>query len=361
MNTNGMRVRPMINHRAAVAGARLIVQPFALAQETWQRALATLPGSTLYHRPRWLSVLSRSYGLRLWLAVLERDAELLAACVLAQSRKPFATGRFIALPFSDSCPPLARDDDAMGELLRQMALDETLGRGCEVRGVGAPQPWQTSHCFASWTLDLARPIAEIERHYERDVRRKLRRAQEAGVTIESGTDASIVKRFHALQVETRQRLGLPAQPLRFFKLVHEIFSASGDLEVWIASHRGLDLAGYFLLRDHDCVHYKWGARRLIEPSSANHLLTHATLEHLAGDASLVDLGRCDMRNSGLSRFKREWGAEPHPLPYSFFPLAPSYVSSEVLSGSRRALSSVWRHLPVPAARILGSALYGYLA
>jgi hypothetical protein len=351
----------MINQHAAVAGARFAVQPFALAQETWRRALATLPGSTLYHRPRWLSVLSRSYGLRLWLAVLERDAELLAACVLAQSRKPFGTGRFIALPFSDSCPPLARDGDAMDEMLRQMALDETLGRGCEVRGVGAPRPWQTSNFFAIWTLELARPMAEIERHYGRGVRRKLRQAGEAGVTIESGADAALVKRFHTLQVETRLRLGLPAQPLRFFKLIHEIFGATGDMEVWIASHRGRDLAGSFLLREGDCVHYKWSARRLLEPSSANHLLTHATIEHLAGRARLVDLGRCDVRNSGLSRFKREWGAEPHPLPYSFFPLAPSHVSSEVLSGPRRAMSNLWRHLPVPAARILGSALYGYFA
>ncbi len=361
MNVHGVPLGSMINHRGPMAGARLAVQPFALAEETWQRAIATLPGSSLYHRPRWLSLLSRTYGLRLWVAALERDAEVLAACVLAQSRKPFGAGRFIALPFSDSCSPLARDGDAMDELLWQMTLHEELGRGCEVRGVGAPRPWQTSNFFAGWTLDLARPIAEIERRYERDIRRKLRRAQEAGVTIESGAGAAMVKRFHELQVETRLRLGLPAQPLRFFMLVHEIFGATGDSEVWIASHRGRDLAGYFLLRDNDCVHYKWGARRLVEPSSANHLLTHATIEHLASRAGLADLGRCDVRNSGLSRFKREWGADRHPLPYSFFPLAPSHVSSEVLSGRRRVMSNLWRHLPVPAARILGAALYGYLA
>jgi hypothetical protein len=361
MNAHGMSSGSMISEREPIAAARLEVWPYAAARETWHRVIATLPGATLYHDPRWLSLLSRAYGLRLWLVTLERDAEMLAACVLAQSRRPFGSGRFIALPFSDSCPPLAQDDDAMDELLWQMALHEHFGRGCEVRGVNAPQPWLSSNCFAGWTLDLARPIADIERHYQRDVRRKMRRAQEAGVTIESGADAAMVKRFHDLQVETRLRLGLPAQPLRFFMLAHEIFNASGDLEVWIATHRGRDLAGAVLLRHHDCVHYKWGARRLVEPSSANYLLIHTTIAHLAGRARLADLGRCDTRNSGLSRFKRDWGAAPYPLSYSFFPFAPRDLSSEVLSGPRRALSNLWRHLPVPAARILGAALYGYLA
>jgi len=298
--------------------------------------------------------------LRLSVATLERDSELMAACVLAQSRKPFRNGHFISLPFSDTCPPLASDSDAMNDLLWEMASHRTLGRGCEVRGVDAPQPWRTSNFFVGWTLNLERSIDELRRGYGHNVWRKVRRANDDGVTVETGADASMVRRFHALQVETRSRLGLPAQPLGFFMLAHEIFAPAGDLEIGIASHRGRDLATSFLLRDNDCVHFKWGARRLEGPSSANHLLAHATFERWIGRVRFADLGRTDVRNQGLGFFKRECGAHAHPLPYSFFPFAPAQVGSEVLSGARRAMSSVWRHLPLPAARILGAALYGYL-
>jgi hypothetical protein len=90
-------------------------------------------------------------------------------------------------------------------------------------------------------------------------------------------------------------------------------------------------------------------------------LIWSAIERHAGVSRELNLGRTDARNSGLVRFKKEAGAEPAPLPYSFYPVAPTQVSAEVLSGPMLLMSRVWRRLPTPAARALGSALYRFMA
>lgn len=97
------------------------------------------------------------------------------------------------------------------------------------------------------------------------------------------------------------------------------------------------------------------------PAGINHLLFWSLIEEFAGKAASLDLGRADIRNEGLSRFKRELGATSEPLPYAFFPKGPHHASAEVLNGPRKILSRIWRRLPLPATRALGAAFYGYLA
>ena len=85
------------------------------------------------------------------------------------------------------------------------------------------------------------------------------------------------------------------------------------------------------------------------------------IEAHAGQARSIDFGRCDMRNQGLVRSKADLGCVPRPLPYAFFPKAPRNISSEVLSGPAKILSAVWKRLPLPVTRVLGEALYRYMA
>lgn len=342
--------------------SRLILQPLFEAPELWEEALRRFPGVTLYHRTPWLALLRRAYGLEPWVAALKRGGELAAACVFARSRNPLSRIRHVSLPFSDDSPPLAADDEAMADFLDALARSEVARRGCELRGVDAPPPWRNVECFALWRLDVKRSAEAIERAADRDFRRKVRRGMQAdNLKIESGCGDDLVRRFYRLQLETRRRLGVPSQPLRFFRLARQIFAPSESFRVWLVAEGGRDIAGAVHLRDGDVVYRKWAGRRLHGRSAAPHLLFWREIESLVGDAAIFDLGRADVRNQGLTRSKKETGAAPRPLRYAFLPDAPGNVSSEVLTGAQRVFASVWRRLPLPVARLLGGALYGYLA
>lgn len=341
------------------ATAGLSVEPYVRASETWREWLACSPRAGLYHGERWLELLRRTYRMRLSLAQMELPREgQRAACVLAHPRALFSK-RAVALPFSDYAPPLATGAHAQAALLAELANGE-LGQ-VELRGQTAPPPWQVSSTFALWSLDLRRPFAQVRAGLATNFRRNLKRAARALAHVEYGAEPALLARFHALHGEARRRHGLPAPPARFFRALGELFAPAGELEVWIASRAGRDLAGVVLLRAGGRLYYKWGARAAGDTFGTSHLLLWQVIERAAGQCEVLDLGRADIRNAGLNRFKAELGAQAEPLPYAFVPRVPRHPSAEHLSGLGLLLSRIWKRLPPPLARALGGAIYGLLS
>jgi Acetyltransferase (GNAT) domain len=337
------------------------LRPFTDCLPIWQHLLAGSAGATLYHRISWIELVFRSYHLPIWMASLRRDGVVVSGCILARSRNPF-TSRLVSLPFSDNCPPLMLDGETPQPLLDVLAAQSSPATAYEIRGGSAAAwPWHTVECFVTWRLDLTGSLSSMESALDANFRRNLRRASQQDVKIERGNGTDFARRFYALQLAARRHLGLPPQPRRFFELMQEIFAPEGNLEIWIAGQDGRDLAGAVFIRDGGIIYYKWGARRPGAPSSANHLLFWNAIEEFTTSATACDLGRTDVRNAGLMRFKKALGATAIPLPYSYYPHAPGRVSSEVLTGSRKILAGIWKRLPIPLTEVLGGSLYGFLA
>jgi hypothetical protein len=337
----------------------LQILPLERARDAWDALAGSHPDATLYHRGPWLEVLRRAFGVRPSVAMLGDADSTLAACILAPGGNPIRRS-LISLPYSDFCPPLAVDDSARDSLLTGLAA--TLSRSrLEIRGAAAPGPWQVLDHFQRWTLDLSQPFQALERAADREVRRHLRRAREAGVSIDCSSSPEAIESFFRLQLESRRRLGVPSQPRKFFRLVQEVFAKLSSIEVWFALHQGVRIAGVVVLRDGETLHAKWSARAAGGPDGASHLIFMSIAEMYAQRARALDFGRTDSRNRGLSRFKKELGAQAHPLPYSYLPNVPSVASAESLTGPWQTASRVWRTLPLPLARILSNMTYRYLA
>jgi len=343
------------------AHAFVTIRPIEECRSAWRELTDHSPRASLYHSFEWQRVLNRAYGLKFHVALLDNAGRLAAGALFAPASRPFSS-RLIALPFSDYCPPLSVDG-ALAEktLLRELVANSRSTGHFEIHGVSASAPWQIVDCFAHWTLDLQRPFAAIEKSMDRNFKRQTRRATESGVTVETGSSEAHAKRFYLLHLETRRRLGLPAPPWRFFRLVQEIFSERDRFEVYLAAADGKDVAAAVLLKDGSRLHCKWSARCANPPLGATHLLFSQFCEQYAGSFGTLDLGRTDVRNQGLNRFKRELGAVSNPLPYAFYPAASSLVSSEHTGGVAGIVSNVWRNLPMPIARVIGGAAYKYLS
>lgn len=336
------------------------MRPWVRGPQPWTSLATPGNGATLSHDDRWLRLLQRAYGFKIAVATVSDGCEPAAACVLARSNNPL-NPRVIGLPFSDSCPPLAIDQSASAELAGSLLEQRMWRGGFELRGIALPAPWQVVDCFAQWSLDLRQSAAQLERRCAAHFRKKARRAAESGLSVQCGSSLEELYGFYGLMLQTRSRQGVPVQPLRFFKLVRELFSPGGDFEIWSVHQRGRLLACGIILRAFGTLHYKWSARSIDGDSGASHLLCRSVIEKHAGAAVSFNLGRTDVRNAGLVRFKKEAGAEAAALPYSFYPNAPKQVSAEVLSGTALVLSQVWRRLPLRATRVLSSALYRYMA
>lgn len=346
-----------VREMALEPGLRIL--PLESARADWDALAESHPEATLYHRGPWLEVLSRAFGVRPSLAIIGDSSSTLAACLLARGCNPLRRG-LISMPFSDFCPPLAVDDLARDALMAGLAGMAGQSR-LEMRGFAGFYPWHVLYHFQRWTLDLSRPFQAIERAADREVRRHMRRARTSGVSIDCSRSVDAIETFFRLQLESRRRLGVPSQPLKFFRLVHEVFAKLDSIEVWFALHQGKRIAAVVVLRDGDVLHAKWSARSAGSPDGASHLIFMSIAEQHALRARALDFGRTDSRNHGLTRFKRELGATASDLPYSYFPQMPSVTSAENLTGVWQTASRVWRNLPLPVARVLNNVTYRYLA
>jgi hypothetical protein len=337
---------------------RAALLPFASARERWRNLVKSSPRASLYHSERWIDLLSQVYNLCFDVAQIDGADGRRAACVFARSRSNPLRRRMVALPFSDNCPPLG-EPDACAKLLGALASMQPRLGAMEVRGIAATNPWTTLHHFGLWTLNLQANPRILERGLSVNFRRNVKKALRQTIRIERGLSVDLIKRFYRLNLESRSRLGLPAQPLRFFRAVGALFRA--DADIWIASSAGRDLATVFLLSDGPRLYSKWIARGNSEVPGVGHLLLWSIIEASAGRFDEFDLGRTDQRNHGLVRFKQEMGARAVTLPSSFLPCTPRLNSSEYLSGASLVLSCLWKRLPLPLARVIGGAIYGLLS
>lgn len=341
-------------------GAELRFAPFATGGEQWLKFAERIPGVTLYHRRPWLDLLRAAHGIKLQVATLKYDSEPVAGCLFARPARPLAR-RLISLPDSERCGPLATDEESRDAFLRALASYPQARGGFEIHGVtGPPPPWETVDTFAQWNVEMQRPVEKLHQALDRDVRRNVRHASEAGISVDRGNSLEHLRRFYRLHLDTRRRLGVPPRPFRYFKLLHQVFSPSGALSVWIAHLRDSDLAGLLLLLDGDTLYAKMNARSIDCPNGANHLMFVSAMDEFAGRVRNWDLGRVDIRNRGLREFKKRLGATSTPLPYAYFPRVPRNISSEVLTGPAQILSQAWRRLPLWTTRVLGTVVYGFL-
>ncbi len=152
---------------------------------------------------------------------------------------------------------------------------------------------------------------------------------------------------------------MPPRPFSYLKAMHRIYSPDGSLSVWMATRKGRDLAGLLVLRDGNALYAKSNARSADCPNGANHLVFVEVMDRFAGSVDTWHLGRVDVRNRGLSEFKRRLGAVPAPLPYAYLPHPPRNISSEVPQGALRLVSQAVRRLPLWTTRVLGAVVYGF--
>ena len=133
---------------------RFTVRRWDSHREAWNNLTNADNGATLYHDERWLQALEQAYGFEIVIAAIA-DGCASAACLLARTKNPFKP-RLVALPFSDTCAPLASDPSAIPPLLEAISARASARGGCELRGIAAPPPWQRVDCFDEWMVGSPR-------------------------------------------------------------------------------------------------------------------------------------------------------------------------------------------------------------
>jgi lipid II:glycine glycyltransferase (peptidoglycan interpeptide bridge formation enzyme) len=197
---------------------------------------------------------------------------------------------------------------------------------------------------------------------ESSVRRAIRKAEKAGVTVEILQSVEAVRIFYSLQCQTRKRHGLPPQPFSFFLNIHRYILSQDMGRVVLARYHGRPIAASVYVNLGDRAIYKYGAsdEAFQDLRGSNLVMWTAIKEYVRRGAKHLDLGRTSIGNEGLRKFKLGWGAEEHKIEYVKFDMRKNEFVADVDETSGWH-TRVFRRMPGFLSRAVGAVLYKHWA
>jgi CelD/BcsL family acetyltransferase involved in cellulose biosynthesis len=332
----------------------------------WGEFVARHPDATAFHHPGWARLVADCYGFRCF-ALVTRDAtgDVRAGLPLVEVRRLRGGTKWVSLPYTDYCPPLAsarQEQEELASALRQAIRADGVQR-VEVRGPLAGGS-ASGAAAVRHVLALNRDPGEVYAGFHRSqVQRSIRRAEREGLTVRPATrPEDLTGTFYQLHLRTRRRLGVPVQPRRFFRLLWENAISTGLGSVMIVEASARPIAAAVFLTWNGTVIYKFGASDADAWSlRPNHLLFwHAIRGACEQGHRWFDFGRTDAGQTGLRDFKRSWGADEEPLVYQTLGGTPEPAAATE-GMATRVIGPVIRHGPLLLCRAIGETLYRYVA
>jgi CelD/BcsL family acetyltransferase involved in cellulose biosynthesis len=345
-----------------VAGAPL--SELALDDPRWISFVSSRLDSTPFHYPAWPKLLAECYGFRAFALATVDQGRIGAGFPVVEIPRVGRPPRWVSLPFTDACAPLADAGAPEDRLVAgaNRAVADGLASRVELRGEVTGPTVQRQIVAFRHVLQLSRDPEQLfttfrKSRVQRGIRQAERLVGEGNLSIRRAErEDDIAGSFYRLHLGTRRRLGVPVQPRRFFRLLWQRILEPGLGFALLASSGGRPIAGaVFLAGGRQCV-YKFGAsEREAQRLRPNHLLLWTAIrEACTSGYEQFDFGRTDLDGHNLREFKLGWGTVEDPLIYSAIGGPAADVRP---SRARRTLGRLIRHSPAWICRASGELLY----
>jgi hypothetical protein len=328
--------------------------------EKWVSFVHSHPLSNVFHHPSWSKLISEYYGYRSFVyAILGEGKGVQAGIPMIDVDSKLTGHRLVSLPFTDFCQPLSNTPSGLDRL-----TDLLLKINKENRSPLIELRWKlpqkagikyTSE-FVLHTLPLSTDVGRVFKGFRKDHRYQLRKADLGQVKIVEVSKKSDFEMFYRLHLQTRQRLGVPIQPKKFFDLVWEKLIRAGLGFVLIAYHNLEPISGAVFLNFKDTVIYKYSASNDVYwklfPNKL--LLWQAIQLSCEKGYKIFNFGNSPSDNKGLREFKLGWGSTETELYHSYIGGMPTKSQNGF---SKKIMSQVLRHSPQFVCRLVGELLY----
>jgi CelD/BcsL family acetyltransferase involved in cellulose biosynthesis len=343
----------------APEAVRTRLAPLELTDSRWRYFVDRHPQSGPFHHPAWAQMVADCYQMRPFALVqFDGAARVCAGAPVVEVGR--RRKRWVSLPFTDYCPPLAEDDAAAfawAEALETVRVEHDLA-AIELRA-DAERGYPVAAGYRH-VLELADDPEQVLAILHDSTARNIRKATRVGLEVtHASAERELSEEFYRLHLMVRRRHGVPIQPRRFFVMFWERVVELGLAEVLIVRSGGAPIAGVVVMSWNRHAVYKFGAA---DPAYARQRPSNLALWEaisrccIAGDRTF-DFGRTDEDDDGLRTFKKRFGGAELPLTYTAIGDPPGGRAGLASA----ALGPVLRHSPAWVTRAAGELLYKYAA
>ena len=329
----------------------------------WDELLLGTNGASFFHTAGWARVLCQTYSYKP-LYFVSIEAGRFSVLVPMMEIKSALTGkRGVSLPFTDSCPVITGEKERRRELIRYIINH---GRRLKWKHI----EWRDGKLFSrdtapschfySHSLDLEPDEAEIFSRFRGSTRRNIKKAGKEGVDVGIFRSLRSIKAFYRLNCMTRKDHGLPPQPYKFFKKIHECLVSKKNGFVVLASHGGKVVAGAVYFHFGVRAIYKYGAsdRNYQHLRPNNLVMWEAIRWYIKNGFKSFSFGRTEPENTGLLQFKRGWGTEEKIITYHKYDLKKDAFVKD--RSKAKTSYPLFKKMPCPLLKLAGALLYRHV-
>ena len=317
--------------------------------------------ATPFHHPVWARLLADCYRFPAFAVAVRDEQGTIAAGLPVIETRGLRSRRWVALPFTDSCPPLGPADwlPALSLALDELRIGARIG-AAEVRGAMSDHHARRVVMGLTHRLPLdPDPGVVLATLHPSQVQRSIAKAAREGVTVRRGeTKVDLTEIFYGLHLMSRRRLGVPIQPRRFFELLWDYVLDPGLGFVLVAEHNSRPVAAAVFLSWNRTLVYKFGAsdHRHLDCRPNHAVMWRAIVDGCESGYRQFDFGLTETHETGLRSFKSRWGTIESEVVCSVYG-----DGRGVRQRPPGALASVVRYAPPWVCRTLGELLYRHSA
>ncbi len=333
---------------------------------SWDASIAQHPEATIFHTSAWAKVLCDTYGHMPLYFRFSSAGQQNVLLPLMEVASPFTGRRGVSLPFSDFCAPLffgdSSSDPALAERLATLSRERNW-KYFELRSTpNASSALVPNKTFYAHKLDLQKPASELLENFDSAARRAIRKAERSSLSAKISRDENAIEQFFQLHVRTRRRHGIPPQPRAFFQNIDRHIVQRGLGFIVLVSLEARPIAAAVFFHFGKRALFKFGASdERYQAHRSNNRLMWEGIKHCADlGLTTLHLGRTDVGQEGLRRFKLSLGAEEEMLRYFRFNISTSSWMAESPTFPRSLPGAVFRRLPLTVNQLAGTMLYPHL-
>ncbi len=324
-------------------------------RKKWDQFVLNHDNYSVYHLYDWRNLIERIFRSETYYFVALNDQNIVGVLPLVRLKSWLFGDFMVSIPYFNYGGILADNDQVFSILWESAsALAVKLGvkhiemRHSEVSNVPAP----TRTDKVSMILKLPNTTDELFQKLTSKLRAQIKRSVREGATVHLG-NMDLLSDFYFVFSKNMRDLGTPVYAITFFKSM--LIEFASKTKIVVVRVKGKPVAAAFLVGENYRMEIPWASSlREFNHLSVNMLLYWEVLKYsIEHDYRLFDFGRCSV-DSGTYKFKKQWGADPLQLYWSYWIEGDTSLPKLNPSNPKfKLLISVWKRLPLWFANWIG--------